>query len=240
MPDLSEEDDIFGDASQSQLPLSQATSLPSELPLSQIEDLANGSDGEDSGPEELPLSPRSEGAGAAEHHGVGADTASRPKPVSGAAASASASRDASLAGAEAMQQSIFGRKGRPNKILQEAMRRALEDAGGGVAHGLGGLQPRDSGTPASSNEPPESRLVQERDQKVLRQLVRLNEDQVNSAIGKRPRHGIRPQTPVVDALIACATLAEEEPGKLDSEALAIANFLLGDQRVALASKRVRA
>ena len=239
MPGLSEEEDIFGDASPSQLPLSQATSLPSELPLSQIGDPANGSNGEDSGPEELPLSPRSEGAVAAEHHGVASDTASRPNPVSGAAASASASRDASLAGGDAMQQSIFARKGRPNKTLQEAMRRALEDAGGGVAHGLGGLQPRVSGTPASSSEPPESRLARERDQIVVRELVRLNADQLKSAIGKRPRHGIRPQTPVVDALIACATLAEEEPGKLDEEALVIANFLLGEQRVALASKRVR-
>lgn len=233
---LGDEADIAG--GEDVLPASQA-SLPSHLLLSDDEQ-ADRLAGVDDLPDELPLSPSQPDE---QQASVEATPQALPTPTLEQAGRA---QSVELAEAPLMsvtqRASLFGRRGRPDHLLLEAMQEAMAQARtrqqsnqvpeDGPQHCQAVVVPG-SGPAAvqgQSREPSRKRLLEE-----LRGY--LAPGRVVDAL---PEGGLRPLGPEADAAAAAARIGQLSLRHGDQSLLAAGQRLLGDLPLEIASKKLRA
>lgn len=147
---------------------------------------------------------------------------------------------ASRAVASAKRQAgILGRKGRPSRDLQAALRQAMEEAG----------QLAEPQLAPASQAGPRRRPVEQATKEQAAALRSLRSDLVKAAGVKRealaslvrpPVAGFSPLSPAAPAVVAAARLGAFEGERLDAEVLVVGKTMLGPTPVAISSKRMRA
>lgn len=221
--------------SGSELPLSRSNSSPSELDLGCSEDQRSRSASID----ELPLSQPSLVSVAAGLEGQDGPGATGRTPDGGASAVGKVGlQQPGVATTVAVQKSVFRRRGRPNRALQEAMSRAIaaqEREAGGAAP-LGGST--EGATTLDALVPLAVVGLSPEEKQALRQQATLSVDR-RHRLAQRPIEGVRPVSPLAEALLACAKLSVCGGEPLDEEVLMIGETLLGEDVVPMASKRMR-
>lgn len=228
--------DPFG--SPAELPLSQASSLPSDLPL----DLSHGEENTGGGvaPDALLV-----GLGAVPTEAVRARMSGEGSAVGapsprGVGASGAASSSLTVVPMDVgVRGSIFGRRGRRNIALENAMARAIAECG----------EARDAVEGSVGRGPPHSDTMvvvalagqQDEQDGVYKQLCRRARlDGGGLALAaKRPRSIDTSAFVVAQALQTSAQLGAREGERLDPETSRACEFLLGGQELAIASKKVR-
>lgn len=147
------------------------------------------------------------------------------------------------AGAEGVgqvaQASIFARRGRPSRALQEAMRRAVQDQppDGADGQSLALEQGRALRLVAQRQDAERLALHKQARQRLLRDAT-LDEIEERSLL-KRPVGGIVPLSPAGPSTLAAVQLAALPGERLDEEVLNIGRELLDDVPSLVSSKRAR-
>lgn len=230
-----DEDDV-----PSQLPLSQL-SLPSLLDVASAPGGLSQDPVADDLPEELPLSQGIGGEEAPQESHTNLAGAA-PLPLDDDASLPAADRDEELPlRTGRLVQSVFGGRGRPNRVLQEAMRRGLantalqrvaEQPGQTMAPAApGSVQLRLTSDPGAADRKRQRRELLER--------TRVDASGRHMVVTQQVE-GLR-LLPLVAAAVGAASEAAKMTGEtVDAEVSTACQVLLGDRPLPMSSKKLRA
>lgn len=140
--------------------------------------------------------------------------------------------------APSVQASVFSRRGRPDKALQEAMRRAMADAPSGGGAG----SPGEFAQGQAPIVPSRNIAVEDCARKRRKELVeeaRIRDLRTEAALG-RPIKGVVLVPPVANAVLAAAHLGGLPGERLDAEVVDASPQILGSSPMPVGSKRLRA
>lgn len=137
--------------------------------------------------------------------------------------------------------SIFTRRGRPDMVLHDALRKAMGNAMEPTTEGGELVEARQDQLQALPAQDELSTSTSDA-QSQRRDLVQRASVDFNTRGGllKRPLRGLCTESPVALATRAATTLARMPDERVDSEVLSVGSVLLGDGPLMLASKRMRA